>query len=233
MSNIAIIPARSGSKGLKDKNIKELVGKPLMAYTINAAKESEIFDCVHVSTDSEKYAEVARQYRADVPFLRNKFLAGDSVSTWDVVSAVIEEYKKINQTFDMITVLQPTSPLRTKEHIKEAVELFYKKEADVVVSVCEMEHSPIWSNTIDETLSMKNFIKEEYIGKNRQQLPIYYRINGAMYIWKTEKLYLKDRLYSSNCYAYIMEKKESIDIDDIYDFYMAEMMMKELNILMR
>lgn len=225
MSNIAIIPARSGSKGLKDKNIKELAGKPLISYTINAAKESGIFDCIHVSTDSIKYAEIAKQYGADVPFLRNKELADDNASTWDVVSNIIEKYESNNQKFDMVTVLQPTSPLRTKEHIKEAVELFYERKADVVVSVCEMEHSPIWSNTIDQTLSMKNFIEEEYIGKNRQQLPVYYRINGAIYIWKTEKLYLKDRLYTSNCYAYIMEKKASIDIDDIYDFYMAEVMM--------
>ncbi len=227
MSNIAIIPARSGSKGLKDKNIKELAGKPLLSYTIHAAKESGIFDCIHVSTDSEKYAKIAKEYGADVPFLRKEFLAGDSISTWDVVSNVIKEYEKINQKFDTIVVLQPTSPLRTKDHIKEAVDLFYKKEADVVVSVCEMEHSPIWCNMIDESLSMKNFIKEEYIGKNRQELPTYYRINGAIYIWKKDKLYLKDKLYTSNCYAYIMEKRASIDIDDIYDFYMAEVMIKE------
>ena len=94
MRNIAIIPARSGLKGLKDKNIKELNGKPLMAYTIEAALESGIFDCVHVSTDSEKYAEIGRKFGADVPFLRDVELAGDKSSTWDALRYVVQEYRK-------------------------------------------------------------------------------------------------------------------------------------------
>ena len=104
MRNIAIIPARSGSKGLKDKNIKELNGKPLMAYTIEAALESGIFDCAHVSTDSEKYAEIGRQFGADVPFLWDAKLSGDKSSTWDALSYVLQEYRKRGKECELVTV---------------------------------------------------------------------------------------------------------------------------------
>lgn len=115
MKNIAVIPARSGSKGLKDKNIKELNGKSLLAQSIEAAQESGRFDTIHVSIDSEYYAEIAKKYGADVPFLRSAELASDTSSTWDTVRFVLEEYTKLGKEFDTITVLQPTSPLRTAE----------------------------------------------------------------------------------------------------------------------
>ena len=143
MRNIAIIPARSGSKGLKDKNIKELNGKPLMAYTIEAALESGIFDCVHVSTDSEKYAEIGRKFGADVPFLRDVELAGDKSSTWDALRYVVQEYRKRGKEFELVTLLQPTSPMRNARNIREAYEVFEQKSADAVISICELEHSII------------------------------------------------------------------------------------------
>ena len=118
MRNIAIIPARSGSKGLKDKNIKELSGKPLMAYTIEAALESGIFDCVHVLTDSEKYAEIGRQFGADVSFLRDAKLAGNKSSTWDALRYVVQEYRKRGKEFELVTLLQPTFPMRNARNIK-------------------------------------------------------------------------------------------------------------------
>ena len=117
MKNLAIIPARSGSKGLKDKNIKNLAGKPLLAYAINAAIDSGLYDTVHVSTDSEIYADIAEKNGADVPFLRNAETATDTSSTWDAVKYVLQEYEKQGKTFDVITVLQPTSPLRTNPWI--------------------------------------------------------------------------------------------------------------------
>ena len=128
MKNIAIIPARSGSKGLKDKNIKLLNGKPLMNYTIEAAIKSGLFDCVHVSTDSDQYAVIARMCGADVPFLRKPDMASDTASTWDAMRFVLDEYKKRGEEFDILTVLQPTSPLRTSEDISAAYSYFQKND---------------------------------------------------------------------------------------------------------
>ena len=107
MRNIAVIPARSGSKGLKDKNIKELCGKPLLAYSVEAALKTGIFDRVHVSTDSTVYQQIAVKYGADVPFLRSSEMSSDIASTWDAMRYVLSEYQNIGEKFDTITVLQP------------------------------------------------------------------------------------------------------------------------------
>ena len=120
MKNLAIIPARSGSKGLVDKNIKLLDGKPLIAYSIEAALQSGVFDMVMVSTDSEKYAEIAWNYGAQVPFLRSAETSSDTASSWDAVAEVIENYRKLGTVFDTFMLLQPTSPLRTAQNIREA-----------------------------------------------------------------------------------------------------------------
>lgn len=222
MRNIAVIPARSGSKGLKDKNIKLLAGKPMMAYTIGAAETSGIFDCVHVSTDSGEYARIAREYGADVPFLRSGELSGDTAGSWDVVRWTMEQYAKRGQEFDCVTLLQPTSPLRTEEDIQKAYQLMQEKQADAVVGVCEMDHSPLWSNTLPEDGNMNGFLnRATSIG--RQKLPVYYRINGAIYMLKASVLpHAENALYGEGTYAYIMPKQRSIDIDDAFDFAVAE-----------
>ena len=219
---IAIIPARSGSKGLKDKNIKELNGKPLIAYTIEAAKKADIFDEIIVSTDSEKYAKISRQYGANTPFLRSSKNSDDKASSWDVVREVLN---KLDEQFDIVILLQPTSPLRKSDDIKSAIELFFKKNADTVVSVCETSHSLFWCNTLNEDCSMKNFIKKEY-QKPRQQLPRSYTLNGAIYICKVKDINNLD-FYSDKSYAYKMQKVNSIDIDDINDFLLAEFYLKK------
>lgn len=225
MKNLAVILARSGSKGLKDKNIKELNGKPLMAYTIEVAVASGKYDTVHVSTDSEQYAEIARDYGADVPFLRSEDLAEDHASSWDALRAVIKEYDKRGKIFDTVTLLQPTSPLREAEDIKAAFELFEEKQADSVVSVCEVDYSPLLCNVLDDSLSMDGFIDMSKVGR-RQELSTYYRINGAIYIQKTQLLMDEESIYGDKSYAYIMDKRKSIDIDDAYDFMIAESLMK-------
>ena len=158
MKHLAVITARSGSKGLKDKNIKLLEGKPLLVYSIEAARQSGKFDCIHVSTDSEKYAQIAREHGADVPFLRDAALATDTAGTWDVLRAVVQQYAAIGQQFDTITLLQPTSPLRDAADIKMAFEIFEEKNAQSVVSVCEAEHSPLLCNTLKEDQSMCGFV---------------------------------------------------------------------------
>lgn len=224
MRSIAIIPARSGSKGLKDKNIKELCDKSLIAYSIEAALESKMFDTVMVSTDSEKYADISRLHGAEVPFLRSTKTSGDSASSWDVVREALDEYRKLGKTFDNVMLLQPTSPLRTSKDIINAFNLKEKKQANAIVSVCEMEHSPLWSNTLPESLSMENFSRSKDLP--RQQLETYYRVNGAIYLIDTDCLYNDNRIYKNNCYAYIMPKERSVDIDTELDFIIAETIIK-------
>lgn len=225
MKNIAIIPARSGSKGLPDKNIKELNGYPLIGYSIKAALESEMFDTVMVSTDSESYADIAIKCGATVPFLRDAENAGDKSSSWDVVREVLGKYKERGCEFDSVCLLQPTSPLRTSQNIVEAYKMFESREAKAIVSVCEVDHSPLWCNVLGENASLKGFIKEE-AKLPRQELKKYYRINGAIYIAKVKEFIANDDLYTENCYAYVMERKTSVDIDCLDDFKYAEMLIR-------
>lgn len=228
MKNLAIIPARSGSKGLIDKNIRLMNGKPLLAYTIDAAIKSSQFEEVFVSTDSIKYAEIAKQFGAKVPFLRSLQNAGDRASSWDVVRESLKMYEESGKNFDTIALLQPTSPLRQASEIVEGYQLFEKKEANSVISVCEVEHSPLLCNVLDDNLSMKNFVNKEVYLKPRQQLPVYYRINGAMYIIRIKAVTDIFDLYDERCYAYIMSQKKSVDIDTELDFGIAERYLKEI-----
>jgi len=226
MRRIAIIPARSGSKSLTDKNILPLLGKPVIAYTIEAAIQSKCFDKVFVSTDSRRYAEIAMQYGADVSFLRSEYNASDAASTWDAVREALARFKESNQIFEVIALLQPTSPLRNDKDIQNAMDIFNEKSANFVESVCEMEHSPLWSNILDDTLSLKNFIKPEH-NTRRQLLPVYYRKNGAIYIIRANSLDKLDYLYLDGSYAYIMPTERSIDIDSLIDLKIAEIFLNE------
>lgn len=226
MKSIAVIPARSGSKGLKDKNIKLLNGKPLIWYSIQAAISSGCFDEVMVSTDSEKYAKIARECGASVPFLRSDEMSTDKASSWGTVQEVLDNYKDLGKEFDTVMLLQPTSPLRTSEDIKNAFAILEEKNADSVVGVCEMDHSPLWSNVLPENRCLDGFIRPEVKeSSGRQSLPTYYRINGAIYLTKVTEA-LGTNLYSDSGYAYIMEQAKSIDIDTELDFKMAEFLIQ-------
>ncbi len=227
MNNLAIIPARSGSKGLKNKNIKELGGIPLLAHSVLAALKSGKFTHVMVSTDSELYADIALQYGAEVPFMREATSASDAASSWDVVKEVLSKYRERGVEFDTVTLLQPTSPLRTSEDICHAYDLYCEKNATSVVAVCEMEHSPLWSNTLPETLSMDGFLNNAS-NTQRQKLSTYYRINGSIYIVDVKHLLAGSNIYDSGSYAYIMPPERSIDIDTALDFMIAETVSKNL-----
>lgn len=223
---IAIIPARSGSKGIKDKNIKELNGKPLIAYTIEAALESNVFEDVIVSTDSEEYADISRRYGATVPFLRPKKLAEDISKTNDVIQDVILKLKAHGKEYDDFMLLQPTSPLRTKDDIIESVKIYKEKKVNALISVCKCEHSPLTTMKLNKELSLDGFLLN-LSNNRRQDLAQYYRVNGAIYLMKVE-YFLKYRyFYKEKSYAYIMNKRKSIDIDDIYDFEYAEFLIKK------
>jgi len=223
---LAIIPARSGSKGLKDKNIKKLNGKPMIAYTIKAAQKSGIFKDIIVSTDSKKYARIAEKFGAQIPFLRPDYLANDYASTNEVILHTLNEMKRKEKKYDYFMLLQPTSPLRTKENIKEAYQLLIKKKANAVISVCKTDHNPLLINTLDETLSLDNFL-DEAKNTRRQDMPDYYRINGAIYLSKVDYFINFKDFYKENSFAYLMSKEKSVDVDDKIDFKLAEILIKE------
>jgi len=228
-SFLAIIPARGGSKRLPRKNLLSLAGKPLISHSIAAATQSNYVDEVMVSTEDREIAETAQKYGANVPFLRPAHLALDTSATFDVVEHALSVYARdLNKNFDYVLLLQPTSPLRTAQHIDEAIEQLIDKEQDAVVSVCPMEHSPLWSNTLPPDLSMRNFLRPEVVGKRSQDLPVYYRINGSIYLCRCTKL-LEQRSFflSDRIMAYIMEKEASVDIDEMIDFKLCEVLLKE------
>jgi len=225
MNNLAIIPARSGSKGLKDKNIKELNGIPLIGYSIKAAERSGLFSHIMVSTDSERYAEIAIQLGAEVPFLRSEETSGDNASSWDVVKEVLRGY---SEQFDTVCLLQPTSPMRIFSDIINGYNELEKKNADAITAVSEMDHSPLWCMTLDENASLTEF-RKHLTDLPRQQLKTYYRINGALYIRRIQYSKKNISILNEREYAYIMDRKRSVDIDTMEDFEYAEFLLINQN----
>jgi CMP-N-acetylneuraminic acid synthetase len=223
---LAIIPARGGSKGIKDKNIKPLNGKPLIYYSIHESLESNIIQEVMVNTDSEKIASISKKYGANIPFLRSKELATDEASSVDVIEDTLNYYEQRNISFDYFILLQPTSPLRRREDIIRAFEILEQKNAKSIVSVCEAEHSPLLMNKLDNDLSMKDFLKKEN-DKRRQDFDKYYRLNGAIYISEVKNFLETKNFYGEGSYAYIMPNNRSVDIDNEIDLKLAEIIMRD------
>jgi len=221
---LAIIPARGGSKRLPNKNILLLSGKPMLLWTVESAMQSKYLDEIILSTDSDDIIKVVENYKIKT-IKRPIELASDTAKTVDVVKHIIEN---IDKKYDFIVLLQPTSPLRTSNHIDEAIEQLIKLNADAIISVTEVDHSPLWCNILPESLSMENFISEDIKHKRSQDFPKFYRLNGAIYICKTKKLIEENTFFlKKNIYAYIMDKKSSIDIDEELDFKLAEIILKE------
>jgi CMP-N,N'-diacetyllegionaminic acid synthase len=220
---IAIIPARGGSKRLPGKNMMMIAGKPLIGWTIEAAIQSGVFSRVVVSTDSWEIAVMAAQFGAEVPFMRPDELSQDDTPSIEVLIHAARELIGDKEThWTHLACLQPTSPLRTAENIRDAVKLLEEKQADAIVSVCKSEHSPLWSNTLPENLSLDGFIAENIQKTPSQQLPAYYRLNGALYFCRIPRLIEERTLFlKTGAYAYIMNRKDSIDIDDQVDFDLA------------
>ncbi|MFM5213311.1 acylneuraminate cytidylyltransferase family protein [Aeromonas hydrophila] len=224
--NIAIIPARGGSKRLPNKNILPLAGKPLIVWTIEAALDSQLFDMVLVSTDSQAIADVSSLAGASVPFLRPAELASDTATTDDVVSHMVEWVEEKHDIVAKITLLQPTSPLRDAGNIKEAMRLYDEKKASAVISICELDHPLQYCNRLPQDFSMHRFIQ---VADNRrsQELEPYYRLNGAIYIFDRCYVGSLSDIYSPSSFAYVMDKKKSVDIDDELDFAIASVFFEE------
>lgn len=222
---IAIIPARGGSKGLPGKNIKVFHGKPLISYTIKAAKKSKYIDRVIVSTDDEEIAKISMEYGAEIPFLRPKELATDRAKAIDNYIFTMErlmETEGIN--IEEFIVLQPTSPLRTYQDIDRAVEVYKKKGAHTVISVNEAEHPPTWYKKINTQGMLVDYIPLVDNSLNRQEEEKSYLPNGAIYIFNFKELKQNYSYYNSKTYPYIMTQENSVDIDTHLDFMLAEIM---------
>ncbi|RUM70957.1 MAG: acylneuraminate cytidylyltransferase family protein [Sulfurovum sp.] len=215
---LAIIPARGGSKRLPKKNILDLKGKPLIAYSIEAGLQSKYIDKVIVSSDDDEILDTSKAFGAEI-IKRPDALASDTATSFDAIKHTIENIEK----YDYIVLLQPTSPLRSALQIDEAIELLETKEANAIVSVCEMDHSPLWSNTLPKDGNMSGFLRDEVLNKRSQDLETYYRVNGAIYICKTEKLLEEESFFlKENIYGFVMDRESSVDIDEAIDFKLAE-----------
>jgi CMP-N-acetylneuraminic acid synthetase len=217
-SFLAIIPARGGSKRLPRKNILPLGGKPLIAWSIEAGIKSKYIDEVIVSSDDDEILNIAKNYHS-LSVKRPDELASDNASSFDAIKHTIESIEK---KYDYIVLLQPTSPLRESKHIDEAIELLEEKKAKAIVSMCEMEHSLLWSNTLPKSLDISSFLNHDIKNKRSQDLKTYYKLNGAIYICKVERLLQEKTFFiKDNIFAYIMDRKSSVDIDEEIDFLLA------------
>lgn len=223
---LAIIPARGGSKGVPKKNIKPLNGVPLIGYTIQEAKKTKYINRVIVSTDDEEIAEISKKYGAEIPYLRPKELAEDKSPTIDSIIHMLNWLKEHeNYNPDYVCLLQCTSPLRDSEDIDGTIEKAMSEAVDGAISVCLAEVNPYWTN-IFHGEKLKYFLEEGKKITRRQDLPNIYRINGAIYLIKTEIL-LKDKTFETdNVTGFVMSNEKSIDIDTELDFKFAEILMK-------
>ena len=218
MKRLAYIPARGGSKGIPKKNIAELGEMPLIAFTIVAAQKSGLFEKVMVSTDSEEIAEVARQYGAWIPFLRYAEFAQDTSKTIDAVMSDKMRLEEMGEKFDEFILLQCTSPFRTAKDIQGAVALAEREHAGVVSISPVVEH-PILMRTIDGTGKVSKVLNCSSTCR-RQDMPPYYRVNGAIYVNFWDELSPSLSL-NDNPYGYVMECKDSLDIDTKADLEAA------------
>ena len=223
MRRIAIVPARSGSKGLHDKNIADLCGKPMMAYSIQAAIKGDLFERVICSTDSELYADIARCYGAEV-MMRDASLSGDSTPTFHVIEDLL---RRLDNPCDLFVLLQPTSPLRNEQHIREAVAMFENKmdRFDFLVSVKEAEHASDLVKPIEEDGSLKHFDTDfsSYSRQNKAE----YSPNGAIFIAKPDPYLKRKHFFGDKALAYFMSQSDSIDVDTEDDLKIAALFIKQ------
>jgi pseudaminic acid cytidylyltransferase len=217
---IAIVTARGGSKGLPRKNVLPFCGKPLIAHSIEAAKNSSAIDRIIVSTDDEEIADISREFGAEVPFMRPAELASDTAGSREVILHALSFLKKQRTPVEDFCLLQPTSPLRTSADIDGALKIFLEKRADSVLSVTPYDHPVQWAvEMLDNGILLPR--EKEKTGR-RQDMAEYYRPNGAVYMFRTEFFKNSAGYFGANSYGYIMPPERSIDIDTQLDFVVAE-----------
>ncbi len=220
MKNIAIITARGGSKRIPRKNIKDFLGKPIVAYSIEAAVKSGIFDEVMVSTDDEEIAEIARKYGAKVPFMRSEKTSGDFATTNDVLLEVIEEYEKRGEKFDYGVCIYPTAPFVTCEKIKDALDRLIESKADSLIPVVAFSYPP------KRALVVRNerlvFEYPEFMDSRSQDLESEYHDVGQFYCFGIEAFKKNKKLMLGDIIPYVIDEMEVQDIDNESDWKIAE-----------
>lgn len=222
MKNVAIITARGGSKRIPKKNIREFCGKPIIAYSIEAAIKSGIFDEVMVSTDSEEIAEIAKKYGASVPFMRSEATANDFATTSDVLVEVIEQYKAMGKEFDYLTVIYPTAPFITAEKLQNAYKTFEKSDADNMICVTKFSFPPQRGVYFVDDCHIA-FDRPECKNMRSQDLKPLYHDCGQFALARVDK-FLKTRSILEGVIAsYELPETEVQDIDNLEDWEIAEM----------
>ena len=230
MDVIAVITARGGSKGIPGKNLRAAGGKPLIAWTIEAALQSRMLSGVILSTDDAAIAGTGREWGAEVPFIRPAELAQDHSDHISVMAHALDWLKTAKQTTpDYVMLLQPTSPLRTTEDIDTAIHIAQERNADAVVSVCEADKHPYLCKSITEDGTLTDFVSADIVYLRRQDLPPAYALNGAIYLNRPEVL-LRERTFTppGTC-AYIMPPERSLDVDTPWDLHVVDLILRDRN----
>ena len=217
---LALIPARGGSKGIKGKNITPLAGRPLIAYTIEAALNSKYIDKVIVSTDNQEIANTAKKFGAEVPFMRPPELADDKAKTIDAVLHALRELNQDGKSYDVLILLQPTSPLRNTEDIDHAIETFFDNGKKGLVSISPVEDSPVLIRSLDSQGKMSRLLNLNSTCR-RQDMPEYFRVNGSIYINNVSEINISTS-FNDNPIPFIMTREHSLDIDEPKDLILAE-----------
>ncbi|MGL6115434.1 MAG: cytidylyltransferase domain-containing protein [Cetobacterium sp.] len=223
---LAIIPARGGSKGVPKKNIIEICGKPLIAYSIHCGLDSKYIDKVFVSTDDREIARVAKSFGGEVPFLRPEELAQDGSKTIDSLVYTVNKLKELGETYDYLVLLQPTVPLRKTFHVDEAIEKLLESDFYDLVSVSEVHDHPILMRKIKDSGELENLLPLPS-SVRRQDFPSVYRVDGAIYIMKLDENFNLNTSPNDGKLSYIMEKKYTTDIDTYLDIKIVEYYLEE------
>jgi len=222
---LAIIPARGGSKGVPRKNIRPLAGKPLIAWTIEAAQQSSYLDRCVLSSEDAEIMQVARDFGCDVPFPRPAELAQDDTPGIAPVMHVLDTLAAQGEVYDYVLLLQPTSPLRQSQHIDDIIKTCLDKNADSSVSVYTAEPHPYWSFTRNDAGYMQPLFDE--IPVRRQDLPAVYALNGALYLSCWQQLKDQQNFISTHTLPYIMSARDAADIDTELDFNWCEFLIQQ------
>lgn len=221
MKSIAVITARGGSKRIPRKNIREFCGKPILAYSVEAALQSGLFDEVMVSTDDEEIAEIGRGYGAKVPFFRSEKTANDFATTNDVLLEVLEEYEKRGEVFDVACCIYPTAPFVTAEKLKNAMELLLASDADTLIPVVAFSYPPQRAMVVEEGRLV--FEYPQYIDARSQDLTPHYHDVGQFYCFRVAPYRINKKLMLGNILPMVISELEVQDIDNLTDWEIAEM----------
>ena len=221
---LAVIPARGGSKGVPRKNIRDVAGKPLIAWTIEAARSSRFIDRLILSSDDTEIIEVARTYGCEAPFVRPSELATDDATSMAVIRHAIGA---LPDRYDILVLLQPTSPLRTASDIDQSIMKCVQADAEACVSICLADKSPYWMVRMADDEKLTMFLPQERVADRRQDTPPVYCLNGAVYVGRVDRIGSGETFMTDKTIGYRMPKERSFDIDTELDLKIADTILRE------